>query len=137
MKIVVVDCRGGGMGKAIIAKLKDEFPSVDILAVGTNAVATSNMLKGGAADGATGENAVLYNVSRLTEQDILIGPIGIMVANAMSGEVSPAIAHAVSASEAMTFLIPVSKCKVFVAGAKDMTLSEYVEDIIRQIKEVI
>lgn len=136
MKIIVIDSQGGGIGRAIIDKLKAELSSTEIIAIGTNAGATANMLKGGADAAATGENAVLYNTRMLSSNDIIIGPMGIISANSMYGEISPAIAHAVSESEANTLLIPVSKCRIHIAGNREKPLSSYIDDAVSFIKQM-
>lgn len=134
MKILVIDCQGGGIGKALISKIKEELKEAEVIAVGTNAMATSTMLKSNPNAAATGENAIIYNAGKLTETDFILGPIGIIAANSMYGEVSPAIAHAVSASEATSLLIPVARCKVHVAGTQNMSLENYISDIIQRLK---
>ncbi len=130
MKIVVIDGQGGGIGKSIIEALKKEVDAF-VIAVGTNAVATSNMLKAGANVGATGENAVIYNAS---DADIIIGPIGIAFANSMYGEISKGISDAITSSPATKYLIPVSKCNVYIPGVAENTVSGYIQDCIEEIK---
>lgn len=105
--ILVIDGQGGGIGRMLVQKLKKHPECIDLLAVGTNATATAAMLRAGADAGATGENAVLYNCARA---HILLGPSGIGIANAMHGEISPAMAAAVCASPAQRFLLPMDRC---------------------------
>lgn len=131
MQIVVIDGQGGGIGKNLVERLRDELPHAHIVAVGANAIATSAMLKAGANVGATGENAVEYNVRTA---DVVAGPIGILVAHAMWGEITPAMAAAVSASSAQKVLIPVEQCCVHVAGTVEKTLSKYIEDAVNLIR---
>lgn len=107
MKIVVVDGQGGGLGRLLVSMLKQALPGQAIIAVGANAMATSAMLRAGADAGATGENAVCYNCR---DADILLGPSGIAIANAMLGEISPAMADAVQQSPARRFLLPMDQC---------------------------
>lgn len=134
MKLLVIDGQGGKMGRAIVEQLKKELPEQEITAIGTNSIATSTMLKAGADMGATGENPVIFNCK---DADIIIGPIGIIAANSLLGEVTPSMAAAISSSKAVKILIPINKCNVYVAGIKDLTLSEYVKAAVEQAKELI
>lgn len=134
MKIMVMDGQGGGVGRSLVEELSERIPQAEIIAVGTNATATSNMMKGGTANGATGENAVVYNSSRV---DVIVGPIGIMMANAMFGEITPKMAEAVSSSDAMLTLIPVNKCRVTVVGIENKKLSDYVKEAVDRIAEYV
>ena len=129
-KIIVVDGQGGGIGKSVVEKLRQALPACFIIAVGTNALATSNMLKAGANVGATGENAVIYNANH---GDILVGPIGIVFANAMYGEISPKMALAIQESEIKKFLIPVSKCPATIVGIENKSIGEYVDQCVQEI----
>ncbi|HQP46960.1 MAG TPA: DUF3842 family protein, partial [Flexilinea sp.] len=113
MKIVVIDGQGGSIGKTIIEQLKKNSFSDPIIAIGTNSIATSTMLKAGADFAATGENPILVACE---DADILIGPMGIIAANSLLGEITPAIAVAVGKSKAEKILIPSNKCKITVAG---------------------
>lgn len=133
MKITVIDGQGGGIGRSIVERLKAEIPSAVIIAVGTNSLATAAMLKAGADAGATGENAVLYNC---LDADVIAGPIGIILANAMLGEISPAIAGAVSGSKAEKVLVPVSTCHVCVVGVEDRPMSKYIELAVAAVKRL-
>lgn len=107
MKVVVVDGQGGGLGRMLVSKLKARLPEQPLIAVGTNALATSAMLRAGADMGATGENAVRYNCM---QADLLLAPSGIGIANAMLGEISPAMAQAAQESPAKKLLLPMDKC---------------------------
>jgi len=133
MKILVIDGMGGGIGKSVIERLRQETANYSILAIGTNAIATSVMLKAGADLSATGENAIIYNCKRV---DVIIGTIGIVLANSMLGEISPAISEAVSSSEAMKIFIPTSKCNSFVTGVKDQPTSQYIDEIPCLLKKL-
>ena len=124
MKILVIDGQGGRMGKALVETLRRRGFSGEILAVGTNSAATAAMLKAGADEGATGENPVVV-ASR--KADIILGPMGIIAANSLLGEITPAMALAVSESEACKVLVPVNRCRIRVAGVQEMSLGEYTE----------
>lgn len=127
---MVMDGQGGGVGKLLVETLLATIPGVEVIAVGTNATATANMMKGGTALGATGENAVIYNSARV---DAICGPMGILMANAMLGEISPAMATAVSGAEVPVFLIPMGKCNAKVAGVADKKLADYVMEVVDKI----
>lgn len=129
MNVLVMDAQGGGMGKMVIELMKRELPGQPIIAVGTNALATSAMLRAGADQGATGENAVVVCAQKA---DLIIGPIGMVLCDAMLGEVTAAMAAAVGRSPAHKILIPVSKCQVTVAGAQPMTRADAVEAAVRE-----
>ena len=130
MRIVIMDGQGGGVGKQIAERLKDNGLAGDVIVVGTNAVATSNMMKAGIAAGATGENAVAYNCARA---DIIVGPIGIIVPNAMYGEITPAMVMAVGESEARKILIPVQNMHIHIAGMEQKNLTECVKAAVAEI----
>ena len=128
MIITVIDGQGGGLGAALIARLKDKLGGEhQLIAVGCNALATSAMLKAGAQRGATGENAVCYNAAR---SDLILGPIGLLSANALMGEVSPAMANAVSAAPGRKILIPSSSCGILVAGATGLKLEDALQSAV-------
>ena len=121
-RVLVLGGQGGGIGARLIKALSAKLPQdCELLCAGTNAMATGAMLKAGAAQGATGENAVVYNAGRA---DLILGPIGILVANGILGEVSAGMAEAVSSSDAVKILIPSSGCGILVAGAEDCRLEE-------------
>jgi len=132
MRVLVIDGMGGGIGKLIIEKVKAGLNAVEIMAVGTNTVATTVMLKAGADFGATGENAVVYNSSRA---DYIIGVVGIILANSMHGEVSPKMAEAVSLSAAHKILIPIEKCSVTVMGVAAAPIQVYVDEVVNKLRE--
>ncbi len=123
MKIVVVDGQGGRLGRLLVEEVKARLPQAQVYALGTNTVATAAMLKAGADFGATGENPVVRNVA---DADGVLGPVGIVVANAILGEVTPAMAEAVGSCRAKKFLIPMNSCGVVVAGVGELPMSAYV-----------
>ena len=126
--VLVLDGQGGGMGTQLIKMLAPALPGdCELLAVGTNVLATNAMLKAGAPHGATGENAVIYNAARA---DLILGPIGMILANGILGEVSPRMATAVSGAAAEKILIPSSHCGVQVAGTQDCRLEEYLQNAV-------
>lgn len=131
MKIVVIDGQGGGVGKSLIEQIRINIPSADITAIGTNSVATSCMLKAGASSAATGENSVVF-ASR--KADIIAGPIGIILTDAMLGEITEKMAHAITTSDAKKVLIPISKCHTSIAGLADKPMSKYIDDAVDIIK---
>lgn len=131
--ILIIDGQGGGIGRALTEKIRAALPMEEIIVVGTNSGATVSMMKAGATAGATGENAVCYNSMRA---DIIAGPIGILLANSMYGEISPKMALAVSESNAQKVLIPISKSNVTVAGHQDGTLAQYLEDAVRTVVQL-
>jgi len=125
--IAVIDGQGGGIGKAVTEKCKKRLPDCFIVAAGTNAAATAAMVKAGADVGATGENAIVYNAGHC---DILVAPIGAAFANSMYGEITEKMAIAVSKSEAVRVLIPISKCAIQIAGFIEKPLSELIDDAV-------
>jgi len=132
MKIAVVDAQGGGIGKTIIERLRKELPEdTDIIALGTNAVATSLMMKSGANEGASGENAIVYNSARV---DLIIGTIGIIAANSMLGELTPAVAKAIAESPAPKILIPLNKCNIEITGVENIPLPHHIDCAIKMVK---
>ena len=129
MKIVVIDGQGGRIGKTIIEQLKQADPGCEVLAIGTNSLATSAMLKAGADNGATGENPV---VVACRAAEVIVGPIGIIAADSMLGEITPKMAEAIGQSSARKVLVPVNKC-FEVAGVQQMSLSQYVSEAVRLV----
>jgi len=129
MKIGVIDGQGGGIGSAVIKKLKENFEeSVDIIALGTNAIATAQMLKAKANRGASGENAIVQTVPKM---EIIIGPVGIIMAHAMMGEVTPRMAEAVAACPARKLLIPLSRENLEIVGISPIPLPHLIDELIQ------
>lgn len=131
MKIVIIDGQGGRMGKSVIEQLRSRNPRLELYAIGTNSTATSAMLKAGASFGATGENPVAVNAA---DADLIIGPIGIVMANSLLGEITPAMAAAISSSRACKLLIPVNRCNHFIAGCRQSPLSDYIAEVCDEVE---
>ena len=132
--VAVIDGQGGGMGRALTEAVKKNFPDLRVRALGTNALATAAMLKGGAAEGATGENAVAFGAGR---GDILLGPAGILAANGLLGEVTPRMAEAIGASEAVKILLPSQRCSIRLAVGPAQPLQYYLDDAMRLLDEEV
>jgi hypothetical protein len=128
--ILVIDGQGGRIGRLLIEGIKAGVPNAEVLAVGTNSIATAAMLKAGAERGATGENAVIVNCRRA---DVIAGPLGIVVADSLMGEISRAMAAAVGQSAAVKVLIPINLCNNIVVGAKDRPIRELLALAVAEI----
>lgn len=127
-KVCVIDGQGGGIGSTIIKKIKEQFgESVEIIALGTNAIATAQMLKARANRGASGENAIVQTVPRM---DVVVGTLAIMLAHAMMGEVTPNMAAAVSGCAAIKLILPISQENVDVIGVSDDPLPHLVDTLV-------
>jgi len=133
MKILVIDGQGGRIGRLIVEGIKKTRPDADIIAVGTNSIATSAMMKGGADQAATGENSVIVCTR---DADVIVGPVGIAIADSLLGEITPAMALAVGQSSAVKLLIPVSKCNNRIVGADEMTLSSLIDKTVKTISDI-
>ena len=134
MNIVVIDGQSGRMGQLFIERAKNAGLTCPLLAVGTNSLATAAMLKAGADQGATGENAVLVACRRA---DVIVGPIGILSADSLLGEVTPAMSVAVGQSEAKKLLLPVNLCSNIVVGVRDMTLSQLMDEAVATLRGLL
>ncbi len=132
--ILVIDGQGGQMGSQIIKEMTSQLNDIRITAVGTNATAAANMLKAGAHQAATGENPV---VVACRKADVIIGPIGIVIADSLLGEVTPKMAVAVGQSEAVRILIPVNRCDNLVAGVQNAPLSVFLQDAVAKLRSVL
>lgn len=133
-KVLVIDAQGGGIGRQIITGIREKMPDLDITAVGTNSAATSNMLKAGASRAATGENAVVVGCRTA---DIIIGPIGIAIADAMLGEVTARMAEAVGQSNAERILIPFQHCGSLIVGVNETNTGKLVAEAIEQLCRLV
>ena len=133
MKIMVMDGQGGRMGKSVVEQIRARFPEDEILAIGTNSIATAAMLKAGADAGATGENPAIVGCRTA---DIIIGPMGIVIADSLLGEITPKMAVAIGQSEAKKVLSPVNRCQHFVVGCEDLSLGEYVKLVVEEVRKI-
>ncbi len=132
MKIAVIDGQGGGIGKHITDKIRKELGAqVEILALGTNSVATSMMLKAGANEGATGESAIIYNVD---DVDVITGTLSLLVANSMLGEFTPSMAAAVSQSKALKILLPIGRNNIEIVGVQQAPLPHLIDMLVNKLK---
>ena len=132
MKVVIIDGQGGRLGQLLVEAITKENLPCDLLAIGTNSIATSAMLKGGARQGATGENPVIV---ACRDADIIIGPIGILSADSLLGEVTPGMTVAIGQSRALKLLLPVAHCNNQVVGVKRLTMSEMVAETVAELKK--
>lgn len=133
MKILVIDGQGGGLGRQLVAALSARCSQAQLTAVGTNSLAASAMRKAGAVRTATGENAVVVNCRHA---DIIVGPIGIVIADALLGEITPAMAAAICQADAKRVLIPVNHCENFVVGVPEGPVSQLVQTAAQKVKEL-
>lgn len=131
MRVLVIDGQGGGLGRQLVAAISAACPDAELTAVGTNSLAASAMLKAGAARAATGENAVLVNARRA---DVIVGPLGIVIADALLGEITPAMAAAVGQADARRILIPVNHCDNYVVGIADVPVGTLVQSAAQKVR---
>ncbi len=134
MELLIIDGQGGQLGGQIIKAILANMKNVNITAIGTNAVATATMLKAGANQAATGENPVIVACRKA---DIIIGPIGIVIADSLLGEVTPNMAVAVGQADATRILLPINKCDNLVAGVSNLNTSTIIEDVIIKLKNFV
>ena len=134
MKIAVIDGQGGRIGQMIVSAIKKEGFPCTVRAIGTNALATSAMMKAGADEGATGENPVIV---ACRQANIIIGPIGLLVADGLLGEITPAMAAAVGQSEATKLLLPLNLCNNIVVGTQSMSVSSLVTETVNTLKTLL
>lgn len=133
VKVLVIDGQGGGLGRQLVSALAAACPEAELTAVGTNSLAANAMLKAGASRAATGENAVVVNCRRA---DVIVGPIGIVIADALLGEITPAMAAAVCQSGARRVLVPINHCENYVVGVPDQPVSQLVAAAAQKVKEL-
>ena len=134
MNILVIDAQGGGIGKQIVSAFKKRYPEQYITAVGTNSLAASSMLKAGADAAATGENPVIVCSRRA---DVIIGPVGIVIADALLGEITAAMAAAVGQSPAKRILVPVNHCDNYIVGVTDLSMTKLIEGVVAEVGKLM
>ena len=134
MKILVVDGQGGGVGRQLVAQIKQAFPDMKLMAVGTNTLATAAMLKSGVDNAATGENAVIVAARKA---DVIVGPLGIAVADSLGGEITPAMANAVAQADAKRILLPFKNCDNVIVGVSDFTLGTLIQQAVEEIRKIL
>ena len=133
LNVLVVDGQGGMLGKQMVEAVRKLIPNAEITAVGTNTMATASMLKAGADNGATGENSVVVAVR---SADIIVGPIGIVIADSLLGEITPKMAAAIGSSSAKKVLLPVNKCNNIIVGVGNKSTSSLIAEEIETIREI-
>ncbi|MBQ3533674.1 MAG: DUF3842 family protein [Clostridia bacterium] len=134
MRVLIVDGQGGRLGKQLVKEVLERFPQAELMAVGTNSMATEQMLKAGAQRAATGENAV---VVACRKADVILGPMGIVIADALMGEVTPEMAKAVGQSEGVRILLPSDKCSTLVAGVADTGMTALIRDAMDKLASLL
>ena len=134
MEILVVDGQGGRIGQQLARAILARFPEAQVHGVGTNSMATAALIKGGAAQAATGENAL--KVACRTA-DVILGPVGIVIADALLGEISPAMAAAVGQSRAKKILVPMNQCDIYVAGVEELPLSRLLDRAVDRLAALL
>lgn len=134
MNILVIDGQGGGIGQQLVSQIKKNFPQVSLTAVGTNTLATTAMLKAGADIGATGENSVIVACRKA---NVIIGPVGIVIADSLCGEITPAMAVAVAQADAKRILLPFNHCDNIIVGVTDYTIGKLLLMTVTEIKNLL
>lgn len=134
MNVVIIDGQGGQLGAQLVKEITVGFPSVTLTAIGTNAVATAAMLKAGAKNAATGENPV---VVACRKADVIVGPVGIVIADSMLGEITPQMALAVGKANATRILIPINRCENLIAGVQSLNTGALIADAVAKLSIVL
>ena len=134
MKILIIDGQGGGLGRQLVTAVKEQYPEIEVLAVGTNSAATNAMLRAGADRAATGENSVVVASG---QADVIMGPLGMVIADSMLGEITPRMALAVGQSRAKRILVPVSQCDNIVARTQDISMAQNVQNAVAVLQTLI
>lgn len=135
MKIAVIDGQGGGIGKHLTDKIRNNLPkNVEIIGLGTNCIATSAMIKAGANEGATGENAIIQTVKNV---DIIVGTVAVLAANSMLGEITPKIAKAIGESRAKKILLPFNKSNIEIIGIVNEPLPHLIEFLVKRLENIM
>ncbi len=134
MHILVIDGQGGQLGGQLVKSILLRYPDMELTAIGTNSIATSAMVKAGAKCAATGENPI---VVACRKADVILGPIGIVIADSLFGEITPKAAKAIGQSDAVRILIPINKCNNLVAGVHNLTLTALIEDALTKLDHMV
>ena len=134
MKVLIIDGQGGGLGRQLVTAVKEAHLDIEVLAVGTNSAATNAMLRAGADQAATGENSV---AAASRQADVIMGPIGIVIADSMLGEITPAMAVAVGQSQAKRILIPVNLCDNIVVGVGETSMVKNVQNAVNALEKLL
>ena len=134
LKILIIDGQGGGLGRQLVTAVKEQYPEIEVLAVGTNSAATNAMLRAGADRAATGENSVVVASG---QADVIMGPLGMVIADSMLGEITPRMALAVGRSRAKRILVPVSQCDNIVAVTQDISMAQNVQNAVAVLQTLI
>ena len=132
MRVTVIDGQGGGIGKHIVEQLRKKIPALDILALGTNALATGAMLRAGATEGASGESAICYNAE---QADLIVGSFSILQVYGFLGEITPKMAEAIAASKADKLLLPIQRGNTFLIGIMRAPLPHQIEALVTEVEE--
>ena len=130
MYIAVIDGQGGGIGASIVERIKHELPEADVLALGTNSLATSQMLRAGADEAATGENAIVVNAPKV---DVICGVVALLRANSLLGELTPKMAEAIAASPAEKLLLPINRCGIHIVSVEELPLARHIDNLIAEL----